>query len=121
MRDYNLRTLIIEKNTEVEKKAIEIMNNSRLPYELIELSHEEAEIKTREENYKIPKLLTNIDLFDNIDSIEWYAKVYGINGKLYNREDVQKPVIGISNKHFMQYLPSEYLFNLNSQASTKEK
>ena len=113
MNEYSLRTLIVEHGTEESNNIINIMNSSKLPYELIKLSHEETEKRVKEEHRKIPILLTEVGIFHNLYLIEWYVKVYGINGHLYDKENAQKPVLGLANEHFLQVLPPEHLFDVN--------
>jgi len=83
--DYCIRTLIIERNTNDGMRAISYMNSSRLPYELIEISREEAN-EDREAYCKTPRLLSNVGCFETLSYIEWFSRCFGVDDQNIYRE-----------------------------------
>ena len=69
-KNYILRTFIVEEDTNDGKKAVKIMNNSGLPYELIKISKKEVD-GSRKNYGPVLRLLSDIGFFDGIYSIEW--------------------------------------------------
>lgn len=66
-RDFCIRTLIVEKDSEDGKKAISYMDKSGLPYELIEIDKIETD-KSGLINVKIPRMLAG--WFYSIDGLD---------------------------------------------------
>ncbi|MBS3080170.1 hypothetical protein J4221_01755 [Candidatus Pacearchaeota archaeon] len=110
--DYCIRTLIVERNTNDGMRAISFMNSSRLPYELIEISREEAN-EDLEAYCKTPRLLSNVGCFETLSYIEWFSRCFGVDGPEYILGIEKLPVLGLSNKHSFQLIPAEYLLRVN--------
>ena len=77
------RDLIVEKDSEEARRVIELMNVSGLTYTLHQIDREEVLRQRKHTPFPLPRLLVNEEYFSSLEFIEYYVKVYGIGGKLY--------------------------------------
>jgi hypothetical protein len=77
------RTLVVEEGAKETLKAIDLMNNSGLPYELAKVPRKEA-AEARSFGDEFPRLLTYVGFFPSLRHIEWFVMVYGKDGPWYD-------------------------------------
>lgn len=68
--------LTIEENTDEAERAIELMDLSGLPYQVVRISKEQAD-EYRKSHNKVPRIqvVSKIHgVIDSLDGIEWYSK-----------------------------------------------